>query len=70
MVARGLRGIRRDMVNEQVVRILVECILVLLVFFRNSQSWHYWHFCVTLYGDKLEIVANQMSTNSDLSRAY
>ena len=32
MVAGGMRGIRRDTVNEGTVRILLECILFFLMF--------------------------------------
>ena len=37
-----------------------------------SRSWHYWHFCVTSNGNKLEMVANQtnLNTNLELSRAH
>ena len=35
-------------------------------FFRNSLSFHYWLFCVTLNGNKLEKVANQMNLNTNL----
>ena len=34
----GMRGIRRDTVNERVVRILLECILVLKSFY-SMQRW-------------------------------
>ena len=33
--------------------------------FRNSRSWHYWHFCVTSNGNKLEIVVNLMNLNTN-----
>ena len=39
-------------------------------FFRNSQSWDYWHFRVTSNGNKLSLIANQTysNTNLDLSK--
>ena len=36
------------------------------IFFRNSLSFHYWLFCVTSNGNKLEKVANQMNLNTNL----
>ena len=40
--------------------------------FRNSQSRHHWHFCITSNGNKLERVANQLNLNTNLgmSSAY
>ena len=44
----------------------------ILVFFQNPRSWHHCHIYVTSNENKLDIVANQMNsnTNLDLSRAY
>ena len=46
--------------------------LCILVFFQNSHSWYYCHFCAASNENKLEIAVNQMNlnTNKDLSRVY
>ena len=47
-------------------------ILSILVFFRKIQRWHCWHFFTTSNVNKLEIVANQVhsDTNLNLSRVH
>ena len=49
----GMRRIRRDMVNERVVRILLECILVLLMFFFSHDFFLFSAFV------RLEWVSNE-----------
>ena len=41
-----------------------------LQFFGNTQSWQYWHFCITFNVNKFETVANQIlfTTNLTLAR--
>ena len=36
-------------------------------FFRNTRSWHYWHFCITSIVNKLLTVVNWINSNAILN---
>ena len=41
------------------------CYDLILVFFRNTRSWHYCHFCTTSNANNLQPIANQMSLDAN-----
>ena len=44
----------------------VSCTIEWTEFFRNTQSWEYWHICSTLNENKFEIVARWINFNATL----